>query len=149
MTFTVSMSVCLLHILEHAALEASEHLFEMVHLVAYFIFLPICQASYLFVAHTAVFAPSYRNFNRCGHFLLYLLAIIFCHITSKLFTSLMLLKTAAWTLWVPILFAQTNTQSLGIVFSSPLMSSLIISANISEPFSLCMNCSFKCLSVSV
>ena len=72
------------------------------------------------------------HFKSCMQFIQFCSLSFFANISSKSFTSLSLFITAAWALYASILVALTNTCSLVThVFSSVLVISLIISANIS------------------
>ena len=108
--FTISVSVscsCVSfcsHIIDHTALGMSAHFFEMFNLVASFTFLPIYQASIsVYGSYHSICTLLCSHFNWCGQFCLVCLPSSFCHIIF--FTSLKLLITAAWALWVSILSA--------------------------------------------
>ena len=132
-----------IYVIDCAAFGTSPYNFEEVHFVEFFTLLPICQALFHFMDLTTLFSSSScRFFTGVADFVLLYLPLPIFSIASKFFNSCKLLMTAAWALCTLPLYAQVNTCSLSIItFSSLLVSSLIISDNISGSFSLCMNCS--------
>ena len=87
-------------------------------------------------------------FTGVAGFISFHLPLSICSIAPMFPNSCRLLMTAAKALCTSTLSAQVNTCPFDIIiFSSLLVSSLMISVSISESFSLCMNCSFHCLSI--
>ena len=126
---------------------ASAHFSEMVHLAAFCALLSICQALSRWMARTTIAAILFHgHFGRCMQFSHHLPPFTsHCFYSIKVFVSLRPLIIADWALCTLTLFVLVRTCTLVmILFSSDLVSSLIISASISLSFNQGKNCLYNC-----